>query len=279
MNMKKGLIYSHQAWTDTINLISLACYYSKKYDLVKMTVIDKMFENVNFVTKNFPNVELLVIPESDHDLEKQGKKSLFDIWVEHGIDKEEYDLLIHGWSDWYRPDGDKYKSIYPKKWLTDHPIKGLYTHYDIDFMEKIESFKIERDHETEDRLYRDFIEKIGTDDYILCHSDPERNFGIQLQIHNWNSSKKYINMHGLASNIFHTIKILEMSKEIHVVDSVWAAFCYLLDAKYEIFKDKPIYLHPFTNRFGGLILANTVRNQRLEPIDLSNWSIIYPPQR
>lgn len=46
--MKKGMIYSHQAWTDTINLLSLPGYYAKKYNLVKVTVIDKMYENVRF---------------------------------------------------------------------------------------------------------------------------------------------------------------------------------------------------------------------------------------
>ena len=91
--MKKGIIYSHQAWTDTINLLSLPGYYAKKYDLVKVTVIDKMYENVSFGLKDLENVEILKILESDHDLEKTGKKSLYDIWQENGVDKEDYDFL------------------------------------------------------------------------------------------------------------------------------------------------------------------------------------------
>lgn len=272
--MKKGIIYSHQAWTDTINLLSLPGYYAKKYDLVKVTVIDKMYENVRFALKNLENVEILKILESDHDLEKTGKKSLYDIWQENGVDKEDYDLLIHGWSDWYRKPEDKYKDIYPKLWQTDHPIKGLYTHYDIDFIEKINCFNITRDLEKEEEVYNDFISKIGTDNYILVHSDPTRNFGVPLQIHNFDNSKKYINLHGLADNIFHTIKILEKSSEIHFIDSVWAAFCYLLDAKYSLFKSKPIFLHPLINRFGGLILSHNSNFHKLEPIELVNWKII-----
>lgn len=272
--MKKGLIYSHQAWTDTINLLSLPGYYSKIYDLVTVTVIDKMYENVQYALRDNPKIEILKITEADHDLEKTGKKSLYDIWQEAGINKDEYDLLIHGWSDWYRRPDDKYKDIYPKLWQTDHPIKGLYTHYDIDFIEKINCFNITRDVQKEEETYQNFISKVGTDDYILVHSDPTRNFGVPLQLHNFDNSKKYVNLHGLATNIFHTIKILEKASEIHVIDSVWAAFCYLLDAKYKIFANKPIYLHPLINRFGGLIFAHNSQYQRLEPIELTNWKIM-----
>ena len=272
--MKKGLIYSHQAWTDTINLLSLPGYYSKIYDSVTVTVIDKMYENVQYALRDNPKIEILKITEADHDLEKTGKKSLYDIWQESGIDKDEYDLLIHGWSDWYRRPDDKYKDIYPKLWQNDHPIKGLYTHYDIDFIEKINCFNITRDVQKEEETYQNFISKVGTDDYILVHSDPTRNFGVHLQLHNFDNSKKYVNLHGLATNIFHTIKILEKASEIHVIDSVWAAFCYLLDAKYSLFKSKPIFLHPLINRFGGLIFAHNFQYQKLEPIELTNWKIM-----
>lgn len=272
--MKKGIIYSHQAWTDTINLLSLPCYYSKLYDKVKVTVIDKMVQNVEFITKNFENVEILEITETDHDLEKQGKKSLYDIWQENGVNHQEWELLIHGWSDWYRQKDDPYNGIYPKLWQTDHPIKGLYTHYGIDFIEKINSFVMVRDLEIENITYNQFIEKIGTDNYILYHSDPARNFGVPIQIHNFNTSIKYVNLHGLAQNIFSSIKILEGAKEIHLVDSVWAAFCYLIDAKYKIFENIPVYIHPLINRFGGLIHSHQHPFQKLEPIHLPNWQII-----
>ena len=72
--MKKGLIYSHQAWTDTINLLSLPGYYSEIYDLVTVTVIDKMYENVQYALRDNPKIEILKITEADHDLEKTGKK-------------------------------------------------------------------------------------------------------------------------------------------------------------------------------------------------------------
>jgi hypothetical protein len=87
----------------------------------------------------------------------------------------------------------------------------------------------------------------------------------------------YINLHGKATDCFLYIKILEYAKEIHVVDSFWAQFCYLLDAKYALFKNKPVYVYPFvtTERWGGLFKDIAYKEEfKLEPVDLPNWKIV-----
>lgn len=275
--MKKALIYSHQAWTDTINLLGLTGYYSKKYDEVKVVVIDKMYQNVSFFTKNIKNVEILEISEEDHDLEKTGQKDIYIILKEHNVQIDEYDILIHGWSDWRRSPTDKHRSVYGdyhNNYGQIHPVRGLYHHYDIDYNNRIYCFDIQRDHELEDETYNNFLEKNGKENYILYHSDPSRNFGVPIRVPNYDSNKKYINLSGLAGNIFSTIKILENSEEMHLIDSVWASFCYILDAKYGLFSNKQIYVYPLFNRVGGCLFQAQHPLLYLDPVNLPNWKII-----
>ena len=64
-------------------------------------------------------------------------------------------------------------------------------------------------------------------------------------------------------NINDYIKILENSKEIHLLDSVWGVFVYQIDAKYGLFKNIPITSHCLR----GYMPMFT------EPIKLNNWII------
>ena len=59
------------------------------------------------------------------------------------------------------------------------------------------------------------------------------------------------------------IKILENAIEIHLIDSIWGAFIYLLDTRYKLFRDKKIYLYP-KRRWGKMFQ---------EPLKLDNWVI------
>jgi predicted RNase H-like HicB family nuclease len=57
---------------------------------------------------------------------------------------------------------------------------------------------------------------------------------------------------------------LENALEIHLLDSVWGAFIYQLDAKYNLFQNKKIFLYA---KRGHIRMFK-------EPIKLKNWIII-----
>ena len=63
---------------------------------------------------------------------------------------------------------------------------------------------------------------------------------------------------------FDMIKVLENSIEIHLLDSVWGAFVYLLDAKYRLFKNKKIFLYA----------KRGYKSMFEEPVKLNNWIIV-----
>ena len=60
------------------------------------------------------------------------------------------------------------------------------------------------------------------------------------------------------------IKVLENALEIHLLDSIWGAFIYQLDANYKLFQNKKIFLYA---KRGYNIMFE-------QPIKLNNWIII-----
>jgi len=71
-------------------------------------------------------------------------------------------------------------------------------------------------------------------------------------------------LNNITEIFFDMIKVLENSIEIHLIDSVWGALIYLLDAKHNLFKNKNIYLYAFRKH----------HKMFTEPVKLKNWKII-----
>lgn len=267
--MKKGLIHFHQGWTDVINCIPLINYYSQIYDEI-LTVNLSQYKNIiDFFIKDLTNVKTIYIEQEIHDRENAGTLNLIDYLIsDYQINIEEHDILIHGFPDHYRKD--MYKSVYPKFFNTIHFVKGFYEFYGIKYSTRINNFDFKRDTEVENLFYENFVKNNG-ENYILYHEDVSRNFGRSINIAK-KEGIKYVNLHGVADNVFNYIKILENAKEIHLIDSVWASFCYMVDAKYKIFSNKNIYIYRLINRPGGCLPHYLVKE--LEPVNLKNWNII-----
>lgn len=83
-------------------------------------------------------------------------------------------------------------------------------------------------------------------------------------------SEKSINLNRITDNFFIYSEILQKSKEIHLVDSVWASVIYLLDCKYKLFENIPIFIYPFRSREGGLLNYD---DKNIEPKHPDNWII------
>jgi len=247
----KGCVYFHQGWTDIINCLPLVNYYADKYDKLILIIREDAKEIARYYTRNMDNISLLC--KNKYDIDLNPMCILQEI-------PPDYDLLFHGNFDSSR--NDKYKNIFSKSIFY---AEGFYTFYEIPFNEKINSFNFIRDFELEENEYLSFI-KIYGKDYSLYH--------ISSEVENFNEVDIYkpsIDINGLSNNIFSCIKILENAKELHLMDSLWASFCYLLDAKYNLFSNKKIYLYPFKKRSGGLV--ETYKQSELSPINLKNWVI------
>ena len=124
---------------------------------------------------------------------------------------------------------------------------------------EVSMFEFDRDLNLEESTYSKFVEEHGND-YVLYHG---LNDGVISSIKDKHPTSKFVDLDKTTNTFFDYIKILENSKEIHLLDSVWGAFVYQIDAKYGLFKNIPITSHclrGFTTMF-------------TEPIKLNNWII------
>jgi hypothetical protein len=160
---------------------------------------------------------------------------------------EDNDILFHGQYDIMRKDKYKFASRGASPGGYDFFVECFYEMYGIDYENRISCFEITRDKEAEERVYAEFIEENGSD-YVVYHDmaqgslrgdtrDTRIEFSQKLEGYN------YVNLHRRSNVFFDYIKVVQNSKEAHFVDSIWAAICYQLDAKYSLFKDVKINVY------------------------------------
>lgn len=248
-NMEIGTMLFHQGWTDIINCLPLINYHSEKYQKINLIVRDDAKPIIDYYLSQFSNVEACYYNKFELD------NNLGQIVQKY----DNTDILFFGIHDAFR------KNEYINSFLTTKPndffVEKFYTVYNIDYLNRVESFGIKRNLELENKLYSDFLLKNGND-YILYHEDVER--GIILEKNNFKKDFKWVDLDKTTYTFFDYIQILENSKEIHMIDSVWAAIVYLLDSKYGLFKNIPIKVH----------CLRGYKPMFLQPIKLDNWEVL-----
>ncbi len=250
--MKSGIIYPHQGYTDIINSLPLADWYlSHGYDKLLFVASKSAWPIVEYYIKDKPNVKVIDIND------------LMD------MDRTGIDFLYHGFNDSVRGDGDKYTNAFFTQFRNPgkHFVELFYTSYDIPYFARVEYFNLERDLELEDSVYNAFVDMYGLN-YSIFHYNPDPNSQTKLT-----SDNCIVNVNGITENPFAFVKVLQNANEIHLIDSVWASMCYLLDARYGLFQNKTISLYPFSadGRHGGCIYYKG--QDRLFPFALENWKI------
>lgn len=238
----------HQGWTDIINSLPLIDYYGKKdeYDKVFVLCKEKAKEIVDYYIKDKDFVNVIYCNE-DYEIDNNIEE----------LKKSNTTIVSHGFFDRHRDDEFRHSFNCSMEY---HFVKAFYENYNIPYTERIESFNLSRDRELEENFYNKFIEKYG-EDYSLFHTNEDLT-----------QRGDFINLNNITSNIFETIKVIENAKEIRLIDSIWASMIYLLDCKYNLFKDIKITICSFTDRSGGLLPNND--DNIIEPIHLPNWKII-----
>ena len=239
-NNQEGILFFCQGWTDIFNNLSLINYYLPKYSKLHVIIRNSVSDLVSFYIKDLNNVNLIIFDDTiycDGSICKDDK--IYDYIKVNFIDiLNNSDILFHGWVDKYRNDQYKDKFSINMESNKNNFVNNFYLTYDISINNRIENFIFTRDIQLEDKSYNNFIKENG-EKYILYHSnDDNTDFIINK------TSDKYINLNKKTNIFFDYIKILENSIEIHLIDSSWGAFIYLLDSKYGLFKDKKIYLYP-----------------------------------
>ena len=208
-------LYFHQGWTDIINCLPLINYYSKNYGKLDVIMREDSKDLVDFYLKQFNNVNALY-------MDKKILDSNFNLPI-----NENDSLLFFGMHDRFRNDDKKNSFLNYDGFF----VEKFYTPYGVPYVERVDSFGILRDKTLEDNMYKKIIGDY-TGDYVVVHEDTERGLSLVTE----EKDIKIIKLNGASDIFFDYIKILKNAKSIHLIDSVWAAICYLLDSKYGIFK-------------------------------------------
>jgi len=241
---KEGILYFHQGWADIINCLSLINYYCNLYDNIYLIMRDDAKELIDFYTKDINNLEIFY--EEKKNIDENGIQFVINKY--NSNDLQNCNFLAIGCHDNIRKD--KYTNNF--RCIDNCFVKGFYESYDISYITRINNFEFNRNYELENNIYNNFINKYGKD-YILYHE----------VIENYNKDYRIINLNNISNIFFDIIKILENAIEIHLLDSVWGAFIYQLDAKYKLFQNKKIILYA----------KRGYRSMFEEPIKLDNWVI------
>jgi len=266
--IKKGLLHFNQGYTDVFNCLALINYYTDKYNYIFLFMREDIKEFIDYYTKDIKNIKIIYI---SFELHLKYLESIVNNNIDISIDNYELKYLncqsnISDLDRIYIGQMDKFNNNYNDIWNNkihhySNFVKLFYESQNLDYKIRISNFTFNRNYELENITYNNFIDRHG-EKYILYHSD---NKTILLEKHIINNKNNSVNLHN-ATNIFYDyIKILEKSNEIHLVDSSWAVFIYLLDIKYNIFKDINIYYYPL--KYNITFFINN-------PL-LDNWKIVY----
>ena len=251
----EGILYFHQGWTDIINCLPLINYYSNSYNKIYLVVREDSKEIVDFYSKSIKNIEILYINKYILDT-----VNMMDYTkTEYNINTDNLDCLFHGGWDIHRDD--IYKNIFNLKFNSNQIcfVKCFYELYDIPYITRVNLFDFERNNELEEIQYKEFVNKYG-ENYVLHHEILKKDKNID------SNNNSIINLNGISNKFFDMIKVLENAKEMHLLDSVWAAFIYLIDAKYNLFKNRKIQIYLYPLRGYNMMFK--------EPLLLENWSFV-----
>ena len=115
---------------------------------------------------------------------------------------------------------------------------AFYSYQNLNENIRFNFFKLYNDKNKENIIYNNFINKYGKK-YILIHEDINRNIYI-----NKNKIKQnipIINLDNISLYFVDYLKVITNAYEIHLIDSSWSVFIYLLT--YTKCKNIPIYLN------------------------------------
>lgn len=248
-----ALLFFHQGWTDIVNSLPLITWYSKRYRKLYVLLREDAWLLVQFYIRGTYNVVPIYVPKKLLDTVSWHR--LVDI-EHHKI--THFELIAH--YDPGRPDWDPYKGAYARRnALDDAPFERIfYEAYGIPYIERVNSFVLYRDPIAEEVAYDKLIKR---EPYICTHTNPDLQLFVKPE-----EGVDIVELNQSSPMFFDYIRILQHAKAIHVIDSVWAAVCYMIDAKYGLLETVPIYVYchrDFSRMF-------------TEPVKRPNWTIVMP---
>jgi len=214
----------HLGWTDIINSIALLYYYKNHYDKIYVIMREDVKELLEYFIKDIPTIEGLYFPI--HTLYNGIDRYYNELQASQ---KDPIYPLFFGAHDILR--NDIYKNAFSNS--QDFFSHRFYSTYHLDPKIRYEYFIFRRDKDLELKKYQEVIQ--DRQNYILINDTPENPIDIPRE--------NAISLTNISNYLFDCIYILENAKEIHMIDSAWSCFCFILDMKYNLFTNVKIVIY------------------------------------
>lgn len=247
--MNNAVLLFHQGWTDIVNSLGLINYYSNRCNELILIVRQDAASLINYYLRQFKNV-------TPHFYPKEFIENNLGKLAEHYYPRE---LLFFGVYDVVRKDKyvGQFSTTLPKTFF----VEKFFVTYGIDYINRIECFKFQRDLIAEQENYEIFTNRYGSK-YILYHEDRARNIFIDKS--EFNPECTWVDLNGISDVFLDYLLVLQNANSIHCLDSVWGAVSYQLDASLGLLKYIPIEVRCLRGH----------REMFLRPVHLPNWSVV-----
>jgi hypothetical protein len=279
---KKAFVYFHQGWTDVIMCLGLIDHYASMYDELWVFIRSDSKELLDYYVQGKPNIKVLSVDTDNGRFYGSigVSNDVLEVTYDRNLDNPPYsqiripsdfDLRFHGAHDMMRVDGYR-GAMSPQnggKLNGMHFSEMFYAAYDIPFSKRITDFTLNRNHEVENEIYKNFVETFGTK-YIVYHDDRmnhvrgEHHVDTEITFPHRRTDCVYVNLNGISPIIFDYLKVIENAEEIHLIDSIWGCACYQMDGRYGFLQGKTVHLYAMR---GHSALFT-------KPLDLENWKVI-----
>lgn len=246
--MNNCYIIIHQGIGDLFNSIGIINYYEEKYDKIfillstqlnlnimkaifynKKNIVLKIPEFIDYQRTSHPNtcINCMTNGNSKCCPRDSNKKCMYI-----NYDQCDGDIIkigsFNNSNQWEKYRKDKFSFAH-----------AFYLYDNLDISLRINKFIIYNDKNNEINVYNKFIKKYSNK-YILIHEDLSRNLKINRDKIT-NKNIPIVNLNRISNDYVDYITVIKNAHEIHLIDSSWSVFIYLLTIK-EI-QNIPVYLN------------------------------------
>lgn len=251
-----GVLCYHQGWTDIINSSAMLSYFGRFYKRLIVIVREDTLELYTLLKPRNCILDFVKGPPATwYDFLPLAIDKIREDERNHCLGIDNYHLI--GASDSYRLD--QFKGVFRSQ-TSDAFWESFYTAYAIPYSVRLNFFEFVRDIPAEDKLYAKIVK---SESYNVIHLTERNDLRIPNEEERRIHTIECYELNQLTPHFFDALKILQHAKGIYLIDSLWAAICYHLDAKYRVFSHIPITVYCLRN-YSGMFTA---------PVTLDNWSI------
>jgi hypothetical protein len=231
---KTGIILSHNTGLgDLIVMNGAVRFLATQYDEVHIINWTNNSKHLTFVYRDNPNIKFFFMPPPAST--RQAKLRIARAY--NSIVVENPEIEFEPFQRHYYSSRLDWKNLITKFKMPQNTIwqKLFYRIVDVPYEKRYENFNIPRDHEAEEKLFKDL--KLPEKYIFACDGISTHNYNLK-----WGSSIPVINpasdKYSYGSPplikdtlIFDWCKVLENAEEIHTVDTVWLHLTRMLQLK------------------------------------------------